>query len=294
VYKYCYRRSGGTERILPLGVGLQDVNPILVAIVLGLLQGILEWIPVSSEGGVAIASTVLTGVDPDAATRLALFLHAGTAVAAVGYYRGEIRELIGDARSLSRRPFADETADLSFLVLATAATGATGLPAYMVLDAAVSGLEGGLFLALIGGLLVLTGLLQRFAVVMSLGERDRPDWLDALLVGGLQGLAILPGVSRSGTTVSALLLRGHEGESSLRLSFLLSIPASLAANGLVLVTDGVPAIEPTSAVVALAVSAVVGYLTVDALVRLVRRVPFWTVCVLFGGLGLVGGLLVAL
>ncbi|MFC7076730.1 undecaprenyl-diphosphate phosphatase [Haloarcula halophila] len=270
------------------------MNPILVAIVLGLLQGILEWIPVSSEGGVAIASTVLTGVDPDAATRLALFLHAGTAVAAVAYYRGEIRELAGDARSLTRRPFADETADLSFLALATLATAVTGLPAYLLLDAAVSGLEGGLFLALIGGLLVLTGVLQRFAVAVSLGQRARPDWVDALLVGGLQGLAILPGISRSGTTVSALLLRGHEGESSLRLSFLLSIPASLAANGLVLATDGVPAIEPASAVVALAVSAVVGYLTVGALVRLVRRVPFWSVCFLFGGLGLVGGLAVAL
>lgn len=270
------------------------MNPILVAVVLGLLQGTLEWIPVSSEGGVALASTVLTGVDPDAATRLALFLHAGTAIAAVAYYRGEISALAGDVGRLSRAPFADETADLSFLVLATLATAVTGLPAFLMLEAAVSGLEGGLFLALIGGLLVLTGLLQRFAVALSLGERSRPDWVDALLVGGLQGLAILPGVSRSGTTVSALLLRGHEGESSLRLSFLLSIPASLAANGLVLATDGVPAIEPTSAVVALAVSAVVGYLTVDALVRLVRRVPFWTVCTVFGGLGLVGGLLVAL
>ncbi|PYZ03263.1 hypothetical protein C8039_16730 [Halogeometricum sp. wsp3] len=90
------------------------------------------------------------------------------------------------------------------------------------------------------------------------------------------------------------LLRGHEGESSLRLSFLLSIPAALAANVLVLVDDGIPAIEPLPAVVALIVSAVVGYLTVDALVRLVRQVPFWAVCTVFGGLGVVGGLLVAL
>ncbi|WP_135303808.1 undecaprenyl-diphosphate phosphatase [Haloarcula amylovorans] len=270
------------------------MHPLLVAILLGLLQGILEWIPVSSEGGVALASTVLAGLDPDDATRLALFLHAGTAVAAVAYYRVEVRELLASLPALSRRPFADETADLSFLVVATLATGLTGLPAYLVLDAAVSELGGGLFLAFVGALLVVTGLLQRFAAALSLGERESPNLVDAVVVGGLQGLAILPGVSRSGTTVSALLLRGHEGESSLRLSFLLSIPAALAANALVLVDTGLPAVEPTGAVVALAVSAIVGYLTVDALVRLVRRVAFWLVCVLFGGLGVAGGLLVAL
>jgi len=270
------------------------MNPILVAILLGILQGVLEWIPVSSEGGVALASTVLTGVSPADATRLALFLHAGTALAAVGYYRAEVREIALSLRRLSRRPFADETADLSFIVVATAATAVTGLPAYLALDAAVSEREGGLFLALVGGLLIITGLLQRSAAALSLGERTVPDWLDAVFVGVLQGLAILPGVSRSGTTVSALLLRGHDGEASLRLSFLLSIPAALAANALVLADDGVPAIEPTSAVVALAVSAVVGYLTVDALVRLVRKVPFSAVCVGFGTLGVVGGLFVAL
>ncbi|MBX0304789.1 undecaprenyl-diphosphate phosphatase [Haloarcula salinisoli] len=270
------------------------MNPVLVAILLGILQGILEWIPVSSEGGVALASTALAGFAPEDATRLALFLHAGTGVAAIAYYRADVADILGSVRELTRRPFADETADLSFLAIATVATGLTGLPAYLLLDAAVSGLEGGLFLALVGGLLVLTGLLQRFAVALSLGERHSPNWLDAVFVGALQGVAILPGVSRSGTTVSALLLRGHEGESSLRLSFLLSIPAAMGANALVLLDDGVPAIDPLSAVVALAVSAVVGYLTVDALVRLVRRVPFWTVCVVFGGLGVVGGLLVAL
>ncbi|WP_276273009.1 undecaprenyl-diphosphate phosphatase [Haloarcula litorea] len=269
------------------------MNQLLIAVLLGLLQGVLEWVPVSSEGAVALASTALTGVNSAAGTRLALFLHAGTAVAAVGYFRAEVREILASVGDLTRAPFADETADLSFLVLATLASGVTGLPAYLALDAVVSDLQGGLFVAFVGGLLVVTGLLQRFAAALSLGDRTRPDWLDALLVGGLQGFAILPGVSRSGTTVSALLLRGHEGESSLRLSFLLSIPAVVAADTLVLLDTGLPAIDPGPALVALAVSAVVGYLTVDALVRLVRRVPFWAVCTFFGTLGVVGGLLVA-
>jgi len=107
------------------------MNPVLVAILLGILQGILEWIPVSSEGGVALASTVLAGIAPDDATRLALFLHAGTAVAAIAYYRADVVDILASLRELSRRPFADETADLSFLAIATVATGLTGLPAYL-------------------------------------------------------------------------------------------------------------------------------------------------------------------
>jgi len=266
------------------------VEDAVVAAIVGVAQGILEWLPVSSEGSVAIVVTALTGATPAIATRLALFVHAGTALSALAYYRGEVATVLESLRGWApRTAFESDTADLSFLVLATLATGITGLPAYLLLDALVSELTGGAFIALVGGLLVLTGLLQRFATWVSFDERATPDWVDALLVGGLQGLAILPGISRSGTTVSALLLRGHEGESSLRLSFLLSIPAALAANALVLVSDGVPAVSPTAALIALAVSAVVGYLTVDALVRLVRRVPFWAVCVGFGGLAVVGG-----
>lgn len=267
-----------------------NLEEVVVAAVVGLVQGILEWLPVSSEGSVAILVTALTGSTPAIATRLALFVHAGTALSALAYYRAEVGGVLASLREWTpRTAFESDTADLSFLVLATLATGITGLPAYLLLDALVSELTGGAFIVLVGGLLVLTGLLQRFAAWVSLGERATPDWLDALLVGGLQGLAILPGISRSGTTVSALLLRGHEGEASLRLSFLLSIPAALAANALVVVSDGVPAVSPLAAGIALAVSAVVGYLTVDALVRLVRRVPFWAVCVGFGGLAVVGG-----
>ncbi|WP_018257706.1 undecaprenyl-diphosphate phosphatase [Halomicrobium katesii] len=267
-----------------------NVDDAVVAALVGLAQGVLEWLPVSSEGSVAILVTALTGSTPAVATQLALFVHAGTACSALAYYRTEVGTVLASLREWSpRTAFEDDTADLSFLVLATLATGVTGLPALLVLETVVSELTGGAFVVLVGGLLVLTGLLQRFAAWVSLGTSETPDWLDAVLVGGLQGIAILPGISRSGTTVSALLLRGHEGESSLRLSFLLSIPAALGANAIVVLRDGVPVVSPAAAAAALAVSAVAGYLTVGALVSLVRRVPFWAVCVGFGGLAMLGG-----
>jgi undecaprenyl-diphosphatase len=268
------------------------MDPHLVAVVVGLLQGVFEWLPISSEGNVAIALTAL-GTAPSLAVSYALFVHLGTAVSATAYYRDEVRAALASWPGL--RPvsaFGGETATLSFVVLATAASSVVGLVALFALEALVTELTGGAFVALIGALLVATGILQRFADARSLATRETPDALDAVLVGGLQGLAILPGVSRSGTTTSALLLRGHDGPASFRLSFLLSIPAALIGGGVGVVRAGGIGVSPTAGLVALVVAAVVGYATIDLLMRIVRRVAVWTLCVGLGALAIAGGLVV--
>ena len=267
----------------------------VVAVLVGFVQGVLEWIPVSSEGATALFLTVAGGTDATAAVRYALFLHAGTAVAAAAYYRRDIRAVLLTGRTMDfDAVFADDTAELAFLVTATAVSAVVGFAAYGTLLAVATELAGGAFVALIGGLLVLTGLVQRVADARAVARRDTPSPLDAVVVGGLQGLAILPGVSRSGTTVSALLLRGHDGGAALRLSFLLSVPAALGAGMLAVLDGGVSAVDPGSALLALAVSAVVGYLTVGALVALVERVAFWAVCVGFGTVAVGGGVALVL
>ena len=289
------------------------MDPWLVAILVGIVQGVLEWLPVSSEGSVALVLTLVANSSPEVAVQYALFLHAGTAVAATTYYRGDVWTLL--RRLPSWRPtgaFEGDRAEVTFLATATLSSALVGGAAYTVLEGLASELAGGAFVALIGGLLIVTGVVQRVAdqgaeavadgagadgagaAVEGAADGQRPTLFDALLVGGLQGLAILPGVSRSGTTVSALLLRGHAGIDALRLSFLLSIPAAAGAGVLVLADTGLPGIDPTAALLALATSAVVGFLTVDALVRLVRRVAFWGVCVGFGALAVVGGALLLL
>lgn len=269
-----------------------SVDRVLVAVVLGVIQGVLEWLPVSSEGNVVVFLTVVEGTSPADAVGLSLFLHVGTAVAATAFYRDEIAEMARLAPEW--RPgvaFDGERSDLSFLAVATLASGAVGVAAYVALAGAMTAFTGGAFVALVGVLLVGTGLLQRVAGSVDLGGRRLPDGIDAVVVGGLQGLAILPGVSRSGITTSVLLLRGHDGPSSFRLSFLLSIPAALGAGALAgLEAGGLPAIGPSAAAVALLTSALVGYLTIGALVRLVERVAFWGVCVALGGLMVLGGL----
>ncbi|MHB9287860.1 undecaprenyl-diphosphate phosphatase [Halobacteriales archaeon Cl-PHB] len=261
----------------------------LVAVVVGLLQGILEWLPVSSEGSVALALTLLDR-PADAATRYALFLHLGTAVAAATYYSAD---LVAELRRVPdwnpSSAFEGNNANITFWGVATLVSGVVGVGGYLVLEEIATAIAGGAFVAVIGGLLLVTGLFMRTAETRAVAPRESPGPLDAVVVGVLQGLAVLPGVSRSGTTVSALLLRGHDGEESLRLSFVLSVPAAAGAGLLVFLDEGIPAISPGVAVVAIAVSAVVGYLTVDALVRVVRRVAFWKVCVGFGALAVLGG-----
>ncbi|WP_266081635.1 undecaprenyl-diphosphate phosphatase [Haladaptatus caseinilyticus] len=265
-------------------------NSLLVAIIAGVLQGIFEWLPISSEGNITLFLRAM-GSQPEAALRFSLFLHAGTAIAAAVYYRGELE---GVFKSIPEwRPdsaFQNRQAELSFLAVATVASGVVGLLAYKTLDAVVSELAGGGFVALIGLLLIGTGILLRTANQFQLGNRESPTLIDALLVGSMQGLAILPGVSRSGTTAGTLLFRGYNGSDAFRLSFLLSIPAAAGAGVLVVLeTGGLPSVTPKAAVAALATSAVIGYLTIDILLRIVERVSFWAVCIGIGTMALLGG-----
>lgn len=266
---------------------------IVFAVLVGVVQGIVEWLPISSQGNVALFVTVFSDVDPVVAVDLALFVQLGTIASASAYYRDDIAEAFEQAPGW--RPgaaFEPRNADVTFVVLASIATGVVGIPLYFTLRETAAGLAGGLFVATIGVLLVLTGLVQRASESVDVVAKETPTLRDTLLVGGLQGFAILPGISRSGTTVSVMLLRGYEGPVSLRLSFLLSIPASLGAAILVVASGGLPGISPLAAVVTLATSAVVGFVTIDALMRFVERVPFWIVCVVLGSLAVVGGLLV--
>lgn len=266
-----------------------DGETALIAVIVGILQGIFEWLPISSEGNIAIAMTAL-GYGNAGAVSFALFLHTGTAISALAYYRDELLAVLQSAPEW--RPssaFGASTAELSYLLIATLATGVVGLPAYKLFDEAVGRLQGGMFIVLIGVLLIATGVLQRLSGDLSLGSREQPDLTDAVLVGALQGIAVLPGVSRSGVTASALLFRSHDGPSAFRLSFLLSIPAALGAGVLAALEEGLTTVSPASALVAVGVSAVVGYLTIDVLMRIVERVSFSKICLGLGGLAVLGG-----
>jgi len=262
---------------------------LFVAIVVGFLQGVFEWLPISSEGNITILLTAI-GTSPSAAVSFALFVHAGTALSAAVYYRDELVNELGtlpDWRPSSA--FEERTAVLSFLGIATVVSGAVGIAVYLTLLAVVSEFPGGIIVAFIGLLLVITGLLQRYADRVTVERTRSPSLADAVLIGVLQGLSILPGVSRSGTTVSALLLRGYEGSTAFRLSFVLSIPAALGGGLLGFLGQQDPlGVDPVAGGTALVAAALTGFVTIDALMRLVRRVSFGTLCILLGGIAIAG------
>lgn len=266
---------------------------LVVAILAGIVQGVVEWLPVSSQGNLALFLTFV-GTNPEVALQLALFLQVGTTLSAATYYRDDITVAARAIPEWRREAAYDERNALAtYVVVACVMTGLVGIPLYIFAVDLASELSGGVFIASIGVLLVLTGIVQLTSESVSMGVREQPTFLDSLLVGAAQGLAILPGISRSGITTSALLFRSYDPPEAFRLSFLLSIPASLGGAALtVLGAGGLPGISPTAALAALVVSALVGYLTIGTIMRVVDRIPFWVVCFGLGGLAIVGGILV--
>ncbi|GAB7020403.1 undecaprenyl-diphosphate phosphatase [Halostagnicola bangensis] len=263
---------------------------LIVAILAGVVQGIVEWLPVSSQGNLSLFLTLMD-ISPDHALQLALFLQLGTTLSATLYYRDEILEsLEAVPQWRPRSAFTGPNAVTSFVVVACFATGLIGLPIYFLAVDIASELSGGLFIAAIGVLLVLTGVLELASKSVDLADREDPTFRDAVIVGGFQGLSILPGISRSGVTTSVLLFRSYQAPSAFRLSFLLSIPTGIGAGALIFVTEGgIPGVSLEMAAVAVLTSAVVGYATIGILMRIVERIPFWIVCFGLGGLAIVGG-----
>jgi len=197
---------------------------LVVAVLAGIVQGVVEWLPVSSQGNLALFLT-LAGVSPDEALQLALFLQIGTTVSAASYYREEISKATRAVPAWRpQAAFQSQNALISFIVIACLATGLVGIPLYLYAVDFAGQLTGGIFIALIGVLLVLTGVFQLISESVGQGYRELPTLVDACLVGAAQGVAILPGISRSGVTTSTLLFRSYDPPVAFRLSFLLVDP----------------------------------------------------------------------
>lgn len=245
------------------------------AVLLGVLQGVAEWLPVSSEGLVAAAHLKLEGESLDEAVGYALWLHVGTMPAALVVLRRDVGAL---ARELWQRP-RQPSSLLLFLVISTALSMMLALPLVLALGE-LSGLVGASAMGLVGVLMLATGALQMRGSTSGARDRTHLALPDALLAGLAQGLSVLPGFSRSALTVAALLGRGVEKREALVISFLMSIPASSAA-ALYAALDGDFALS-AEAVVAAAVAFVVGLTTIRLMLELARRMNFGLFVVLVG------------
>lgn len=242
----------------------------LYATLLALLQGVTEFLPVSSSGHLALAQIFLPDLEPDIA--FDVLLHVGTVFAILVYFHREIRGLVvGLLRpgpSREEDPFSGaERRTVAMILVATVVTGVLGLSLEPLAEAAFHRAEAvGL------ALLVTAALLALCLRVPSSGEGIAAfPWWKAVLVGAAQGLAVFPGISRSGATIAVCLLLGLDRRTAAPFSLLLSVPAILGA--FALKASDLAGTEAGVATMAwaLVLTAAVGIVCIHLLVGSVRR-----------------------
>ncbi len=185
-------------------------------ILLGTVQGLCEFLPVSSSGHLVLFERLIgLGLEDGQMTALNLFLHLGTLIAVLAVFRR-------DVAALFRRP----RKRLLMLLVATVPAGLCGLLLGEKMDALFAGERGIFYLALCFGATAV--LLLCTDLVVSRRRRTRPlSWKESTVMGLAQAVAILPGVSRSGSTIAAGTLMGADPDEVARFSFLMSIPVIL-------------------------------------------------------------------
>ena len=246
---------------------------LISIVLLGIVQGITEWIPLSSKTQDTIAYLSFFHGDPASVIAILLYLHIGTVLAATVYFRGEIAKIVIGFVKSPADLHKHASGELGFLFTSLLFTGAVGLPLLLIEMKVFSNFKaGGLLYAVMGAGLMVTGIFLLTQKGVKARNKENASWRDGILTGLLQGLSVLPGVSRSGTSTTALILRGFDSESSFHLSFLLSIPTVIFAE-LVFYIGGNLKVFPVVDGVVLALSSfIIGYLTLDTLLKAVRRV----------------------
>ena len=249
---------------------------LLSSILLGLIQGLTEFLPISSSGHLAIAEHFLgqAGV-PATPDFFDVLLHLGTLVAVFVAYWQDIREMVVElidgirdlARGTTPNPIPPARRLILLIIVAT-------LPLFAILPIKkqIEGLSDNIYF--VAGALIVTGFLLFASDRVKKGRKTEKTatLVDVLLVGVAQAIATCPGISRSGTTITAGCFVGFDRKFAVRFSFLMSIPAILGANILTLkdaITEGGIVVSDIPVyLVGVAVAAVVGY----ACIRLLKMI----------------------
>lgn len=246
----------------------------LYAVLLGLVQGVTEWLPVSSSGHLALLQELL---DLEVSIFFSLVLHVATALVVIMVFRRDVLDIF---RSLARTfklrkdglgfkeiALSEKSSVLAWLIL-------LGSIPIAILGFAFHDFIELLFndLAVVGFSLVITGILLALTI-LSKRRNESMRNSDALSIGIAQGISLIPGISRSGFTISVGILRGIDRELAARYSFLLSVPAVLGAAvfELIEVINSQISVDLLLLGVAFLSSLVFGYLSIKALWYIVKN-----------------------
>ncbi|MEW6510296.1 MAG: undecaprenyl-diphosphatase UppP [Bacteroidota bacterium] len=253
---------------------------VVEAVLLGVIQGVTEFLPISSTAHLTLAGKMLGIVDthaPEAWTAFIAVMQLGTLLAVLLFFRKDVAGmttcLVRDVKSRGGgRGIAGITPESRLALLIVLGTVPVGLLGYGFKDI-IEGAFTKTMLVIIASLVALAAILW-IAEKVARHSRTLPDvtWRDALLIGLAQALALIPGSSRSGTTITGALLLGFSREAAARFSFLLSIPA-VFASGLYEMTKlhGIGDLGIVNLVVATGVSAGAGYAAIAWLLRYLMK-----------------------
>ncbi len=243
----------------------------LHAVLLGLIQGLAEFLPISSSGHLLLTPLLFGWEDQSLAFDVAV--HFGTLAAVAVYFRADVLKMLNSgSRTLLGGPLDAEARLAWGLILATIPAAIVGYVLRSVLDIEFSSP------LLVAGNLIVFGLLLGWADRRGRGNRQVGElrWRDFLLVGVAQALALSPGTSRSGITMTAALALGLNRVAAARLSFLMALPVILLATVYELgklILSGAPAYWAEMAI-GTAVAFVSGIVCIHFLLRLLQRYSF--------------------
>lgn len=257
---------------------------IFNAILLGLVQGVAEFLPISSSGHLALIENILGAESLAAMDSSAFFnilLHLATLVAVVAAYWGDVRDMavecvdivrdVSRGRSLSTGNIPTRRLIL-MIIIAT-------IPLFIIAPFHDQVEKLNAVPWFIGAALMVTGLLLFIADRMPRGDKNERDMtvMDAVVVGIAQAVATIPGLSRSGTTITAGMSRGFERKFAVRFSFLISLLSVLGAVLLKLmdvIEEGLDTALLPACLVGMVVAGVTGYLSIKLLQKIVGRGRF--------------------
>ncbi|NVM18125.1 MAG: undecaprenyl-diphosphate phosphatase [Candidatus Lokiarchaeota archaeon] len=263
-------------------------------IIIAILQGLFEWLPISSSGQVMIVSVNFFGIPPDQAFSLSIWVHLGTTIAVLIKLR---KDYIHIVKSLLPGKYEVDGNDIkkrNWLIYATIGTGITAIPLYFLFKfVIIEGFDvaqGDVLTLVISGFLIVTGIVL-LTLRKEYGNKsintvsDRELLKDSTISGLIQGIAILPGISRSGATVSTILFEKYDQDQSLRLSFLMSVPVALASIGMdIIFGEGsvFGTIDLFTILIITVISFIVGYLSMEILLKIAQKINFSYFCILYG------------
>jgi len=244
-------------------------------IFLGIIQGLTEFLPVSSSGHLVVFRNLLGFREPELLLDTAL--HFGTLMAVCIYFRSDLRQMaeeLWDFLSKSKDPGFKPGPHAALALMVGVGTIPTALIG-LIFKEPLESLFGSV--TIVGIMLVVTGLIvgiTRF-VPLNYGKKDRLSIAIASVVGVAQGLAIMPGISRSGSTIVCGLLLGLNRDLAGRFSFLLSIPAIIGAVVLQLDMAAITRVGAIPLILGFLSSAGVGFLALKILMRMIQKGHFY-------------------